>query len=226
MNKRGNIMNFKLKGKAMKKLTVILALTLFSITTHAKTNVDVEVGKLKENAENSSHNHKQYQTNLDIVERNIKQADEAGKELDRLRTQLEKNVKNVDQNKMALGKLETDIIGFKTAEQEKTKKDDQQLAELKALMEKIENNKKQRLLNIQAYDKKLAEIKNERAQWDKQVQQMADLQKQIGQKKQTAMTEKSNWTKKRSDYSSEADKWKKESDTASKQYEKYSQLAK
>lgn len=208
----------------MKSLLLSLLMTVAAESVYARTSTEGQIQKLKENAENSEHNYNQYQSNLEIVDRNIKQAGDAGKELDRLKGQLEKNVQNVDKNKQALTKLETDINGFKTAEKTRIAKDDEQIAQLKALLEKLEKNKKQRELNMLAYDKKLGEIQIERGLWDKQVEQMADLQKQIQQKKQLATTEKDGWSKKRKDYSGEAEKWKKESAEAKSQHQKYSQF--
>jgi chromosome segregation ATPase len=209
----------------MKKLIIIVSLLVISVSVDAKTEVKVELDKLKQNTENSEHNYKQYQTNLDIVDRNIKQADSAAKELTKLKTQLNKNAQNVDKNKAALTKLETDVKALKTKEIARISKDEQQIQELKRVLDKLETNKRNRELNVQAYDKKLAEINKERGEWDQQMSQMATLQKQIDAKKKVALDEKAKWNKKRADYSSEAKKWNKEHKKAEATYNKYSRLA-
>lgn len=209
----------------MKKLIIVLSVLTISMAVNAKTEVKVELGKLKTNAENSEHNYKQYQSNLEIVDRNIKQADSAAKELTNLKTQLQKNAKNVDKNKAALVKLETDVKTLKTKEVGRISKDEQQIQALKKILDKLEANKRNRELNVQAYDQKLAEIKKERADWNKQISQMTTLQAQIDKKKSEALGEKTKWKQKRKDYASEAKKWGKENKNAKATYNKYSRLA-
>ena len=121
--------------------------------------------------------------------------------------------------------MQVKLNAMKQKEQEKIATEDKQIAEVKALLEKLEKNKKQRELNVKAYDQKVAEIQQELNDWDNQVAQMAKLNEEIDKKHQQAVTEKGKWVGKKADYAKEAKKWKGQASTAKSTYTKYQALA-
>jgi chromosome segregation ATPase len=210
--------------KPTTKILIGLAFAFSTTSAWARTDVNAQIEKLKQNAENSEANYEQYKTNMDIVNKNIEQADLALKEVRTMKTNLVKNTQNVDKNKLALQKIEQDIGVLKTKEQEKITAEDKQIAEVRAILEKLENNKRLRQANVLAYEQKIEEIKKERADWDTQVQQLASLQKQLEEKEKKAADEKSSWSAKHKDYDSETKKWKAQAQNSRETYNKHKRL--
>jgi chromosome segregation ATPase len=193
--------------KSLYKIAVTASMLLVAVPTVAKTNVEGQIEQLKVNAENSEFNYRQYQDNLDVVNKNVEQSDKAIKDLRQMKKQLITNTQNVDKNKKALADMEKDIQSLKAKEQVKMQKEDQQIAEVKKILEKLEANKKKREENLLAYDKMTEQVKQEQKDWDTQVQQMATLQKDLDAKELKATEEKTTWQAKRKDYEAEAKKW-------------------
>lgn len=206
------------------KIIVVMAIAFFGMRLSAKTNAGATLEQLKTNAENSDYNYKQYQDNLDIVNKNIEQSDKAAKELRALKKQLESNTKNVAKNKKSLADMQVEILKMKASEQDRIAKDEKQIDEVKKIMSKLEANKAKRLENIAAYDQMNVQVQEELKDWDTQVQQMTVLQKELDSKEKKAVDEKSNWLSKRKDYTAEAKKWAAQSQKSKETYNKYKKV--
>lgn len=207
-----------------KMILIGLAIMAVSFSARAKTDTTKSIEQLEVNADNSEFNFKQYQDNLDIVNKNIDQSDKAIKDLRQMKSQLIKNTKNVDANKKALVKMEQDVQVMKKAEQVKLQKDEAQIAEVKKFLAGLEENKKKREENMLAYDKMLEQAKQEQIDWELQVKQMSTLMSDLETKEKKATEEKQSWTAKRRDYEGEAKKWEAQAANSRATYNKYKKL--
>lgn len=209
----------------MKKIILITTLMVLSQGALAgSTNVDGSMEQLKLNVENSQSNLDQYKKNMDISTQNVVEATKAVKELRAQREQLLKNGQNIDGNKAALTQMSTQINTFKVQEQEKIKAEQAQMAELMAVLEKLEKNQTQRQKNIEAYDNKLAEIEAEKAAWDQQKLTMGEIKQEIDNKEKEALGERAKWLEKKNAYRTEAVKWNQQNKVAEQTYTKYKHL--
>ena len=121
--------------------------------------------------------------------------------------------------------MKSQIQGFKEEEGQKIKSDEAQIAEVKALLEKLEESKRKRELNIAAYAQKMIEIEKEKSDWDKQRAAMTQLKTELELKEQEALAEQKKWDEKKKSYSAETDKWQKASRSAEQIQAKYKRLA-
>ena len=209
---------------AIKSLSTAILTLVVAIAAEARTTVKESLEQLKTNAENSEFNYRQYQDNLDVVNKNVEQSDKAIKELKKLKSQLISNTQNVDKNKKALVDMEKEILVLKQKEQAKLAQEEKHLETVRKILADLEANKKKREENALAYDKMTEQVKQEQQDWDKQVQEMTNLQAEIGKKEAAALTEKKNWEAKRKDYEAEAKKWERQASSSRGAYDKIKKL--
>ncbi len=211
----------------MKNLTLIpliAGLMLLTMKADAKTDVVGSLEQLKDNVSNSQSNLDQYKNNVDITSGNIKETTDAVKELRVQKAQLISNGQNVTKNKALLDQMKLKIEGFKAQENEKLKLEEAQIAEVRALLEKLEANKVQRQTNLAAYDQKVKEIEQEKADWDQQKNMMVSLLKDIDNKEKDALAERAKWIEKRAGYKTEATKWEQTNKLADQTYTRFKKL--
>ncbi len=134
------------------------------------------------------------------------------------------NQGSIEKNKAALDKMKQKIASLKVAEQEKLKKEEAQIQEVKALLEKLESNKRTREMNMAAYDAKVQEIEKEKSDWDSQRQVASELTKVIDQKEAEATTEKAKWSSKKNEYHTEALKWYKQAEKSDQAQARFKRL--
>jgi hypothetical protein len=206
------------------KLIVITAIAFFCVKAAAKTDPANTLDQLKVNAENSEFNYRQYQDNLDVVNKNVEQSDKAAQELRALKKQLISNTQNVDKNKKSLAEVQIEIQKLKKKEQDRLAQDEKQILEVKKILEKLEANKQKRLENVTAYDQMNTQVEQEIKEWDTQVQQMATLQKELDAKEKRAVDEKVHWQAKRKDYEAESKKWSAQAKSSKATYDKYKKM--
>ena len=100
------------------------------------------------------------------------------------------------------------------------------MAQLKALMDKLEANKVLREKNIASYDQKINEIEMEKANWDQQKNEMVAIHKEIDSKEKIALSEREKWVGKYKGYSEETKKWDRQAASAEETRVKFEQLNK
>ncbi len=207
----------------LSKLILFPALMVgFSVA--AKTDVAGSVQLLKTNEENAKVNMKQYEENVDISSKNIAEVTAAIKQLREQKSQLTANSQNLDKNRAVLDQMKKKLEDYSATESALIKKEDGQIAELKATLEKLEANKVQRTENVATYQQKIADVEKEKADWSSQKQAFVQIQKEIDSKEAKAMTEREKWIGKRQGYRLESDKWKKEYDVAQQNRAKFEKL--
>ena len=197
------------------KHAIILALLFTSGSVFAGTDVKGSIEKLKTNEDNAKSNFKQYQANVDVSSKNIKEAEEALRQLREQKKKLLMSGGDIDKNRVALDQVQKRLEGYKAHESEEMKKEDVHLAKLQEMVKRLEANKDQRTKNIAEYDSKIADVEKERQNWQSSQQEVGALKKEIEDKETKAVAERDKWVVKKKDYQAEAAKWEKQSHTAS-----------
>jgi chromosome segregation ATPase len=209
----------------VKNLSIIFSLIFVFTAAQAEVNVEADIQKLEENKDNSKLNYEQYKKNYNISKQNISVIKKSIKTLRAQKRSVSKNDRNIEKNKKALEKMKVKVISYKAKEQKKQMKEVQDIEELKALLVKMETNLNLRNLNVQEYDKKIAEIVKEKLEWDEQNQDLETLRQTIVIKESEAKKEHKNWIGKKKDYRRQMGKWKSESKIARQRLKKYKKLA-
>ena len=211
--------------KAFKATTwIVVAAAAVSMNASAKTDVKGALEQLKTNETNAKSNHKQYDENAEIASKNIVEVTAAIKQLRDQKTALSGNAANLQKNLAILDKMKEKLVGFSKEEQAAMKKEEAQIATLKAALEKLEANKVKREQNIESYTQKMAEVEKEKAEWGQQREAFASIQKELDGKETKALAEREKWIEKRKGYRAEATKWDKEAQTAEHQRVKFDKL--
>ncbi len=189
-----------------------------------KTDTKAEIAQLKTNAQNSEFNRKQYQDNLDIVNKNIAQAGKAIGELSNMKRQLFFNTRNVDKNEKELTLMEQDVKRLEAKEQFKMNDENKQISVVEKYLAKLQANEQKREANLKAYNKMLVEAQNEAKEWKNQVKQMSHLEAKLSTKKQQAEKARMKWIAKRKDYAVQAHIWTIKAHHALATYNKYKSI--
>jgi len=192
----------------------------------AKTNVKGAIERLQQNEANAKDNLKQYEVNREISKKNAEEVTQAIKELRNQRKSLVENSKNLEKNTAILNAMKKKIAAFKANETSLLKTEEAQMAQLKALMDKLEANKVLREKNIASYDQKINEIEMEKANWSQQKNEMIAIHKEIDSKEKIAVSEREKWVGKYKGYSEETKKWDRQAASAEETRVKFEQLNK
>lgn len=207
----------------MKKL-ILVPMLMVGTAAFAKTDVAATLQQLKVNEENAKHNLKQYESNMEISNKNINEVSEALKQIRAQRTQLMSNAQNLDKNRATLDKMKMKLQEYKKDEQAALVKEDAQIQQLRKVLEVLEANKAKREQNIATYDQKVGEVEREKMDWDSQKGVFTTLQAELDKKEKTALSERERWVEKRNGYKLEADKWGKEAKVAEETRVKFDKL--
>ena len=191
-----------------------IALLLGTPLAMAKTDVKASMQQLKTNEQNAKANKKQYDENDSIASKNIVEVTAAIKQLREQKGKLVGNSQNLEKNRAILDKMKQKLQEFSSDESTQLKKEAGEIASLRATLEKLEQNKKQRLDNIETYQQKIADVEKERANWVEQNKAFSQIQKELDTKESKALTEREKWIEKRKGYREESTKWEKESELA------------
>lgn len=204
--------------------TIAMFIILSYTSVEAGTDVGQSLETLKTNMENSQTNFDQYEKNQKISARNAEETRKAMVELKKLEKSLIENSQNIDKNKAKLDQMKVKIQEYKKAEMMELEKEKNYIAEVQALLNKLQKNAQQREMNITAYDTKMQEIDKEKKDWDTQRGALADLKQEIASKYTQAQQENAKWSGKEKSYGDESTKWRKQSITARETYLQYKHL--
>src|SRR4051812_19831419 len=120
----------------MKTLIYIAALVM-GLQAHAKTDVSGQLEQIKQNEENAKSNKKQYTENVEIASKNVSEVTAAIKQLHEQKAQLISNSQNLEKNRAVVEKMKEKLAEHAKTEQAALKKDEAQIAALKATLEKL-----------------------------------------------------------------------------------------
>lgn len=203
----------------------LVALLMCSLNVHAgKTDVTGALQQLKSNEDNAKSNKKQYEENESIASKNVAEVTAAIKQLREQKGQLISNSQNLDKNRAILEKMKMKLTEYTREETMQLKKEEAEMTQLRAMLTRLEANKKQRDENLAAYQQKMTEVDTEKADWDAQKQAIVQIQTELSNKETKALTEREKWMNRRKGYHDEAARWEKESELAEQHREKFDKL--
>ena len=212
----------------MNKNTLILVLALviaapfaFAETVTAQQGLD----KIKNNLENSKANQKEYERNLDIVNKIVTEVVKAKTTV----TKQKESVSNeIVQNNDSLKKVlvqERDINVLIGQEKEKMSAETKQLEQLEKMIAQIKQNQAQREAIIADYQAQLKANGDEKKAWkDRETELRAQESKTI-QAVRGLASEEANWNNKKKGYEGETKRWSAEAEKQQKIHDTYQGLA-
>lgn len=178
-----------------------------SLSAYAGMTPTQKMKVLKQNIENTELNRKAYSENKEIAQKNISEVQTSLDHLKKAEQKLKTNSQNIDSNKAQLRKMQSNIEMLKKGEQKNMNLAQKKIEDLKLMILAIEEDQKQRQMNITAYDKKMNEIDQEIAAWIEQGDSLQTLQKEIQTKTRQAQNELKKWQSKKAKYEREERKW-------------------
>lgn len=207
-------------------LTILVGFTMsYSTASADPTTAQNGLDKIKTNLENSKANQKEYEHNLDIVNKNVTEVVKA-------KTAIAKQKETVSgeivQNNEALKKVllqERDIMTLINQEKEKIAAETKQLEQLEKMILQIKQNQAQRENIIADYQNQLNFNLNEKKAWkDREVELRAQESKTI-QSLRGLASEEASWTNKKKGYEIETKRWSAEAEKQQKIHDTYQGLA-
>ena len=122
----------------------IVPLLFLGFNSAAKTDVPGALEQIKVNEHNAKSNKKQYEENSDIAAKNIVEVSAAIKQLREQKVQLVSNAQNLEKNRAVLDKMREKLQLHGKEEAVQIAKETAQIAVLKATLDRLEGNIKQR----------------------------------------------------------------------------------
>jgi chromosome segregation ATPase len=209
-------------------MSLVTAVTVVALAApgvvNAKTDVRAKVEQLKENAENSRVNLKQYEENLKIVNSNLDVTEKAVRDLERQKEALARQTAESKKDKATVGgakkQLETLLIG----EQQKLAIEQKQIEELKKALAQAETNALKRQQNVDHYQEKLKNVDGEMASWSERNQSIIELEQALQSKNSHAKAERKKLSEKKVNYEDEVSKWRKQVRVSEREMANFSKI--
>ena len=203
----------------------ILVLIGSSISFAEPVTAQQGLEKIKNNLDNSKANQKEYERNLDIVNKNVAEVNKAkstiAKQKESVNTEI---VQNNDSLKKVLVQ-ERDINVLMTQEKEKLAAESRQLAQLEKLTFQIKQNQGQREAIIADYQNQLKVNGDEKKAWKDRETDLRTQESKTIQSLRGLASEESNWNNKKKGYEGEAKRWSAEAEKQQKIHDTYQGLA-
>lgn len=216
------------KPTNMKKQQMILTIILTLATTSAFAETykaQQGLDKIKTNVDNSRANQKEYERNLDIVNKNI---GEVSKAKVTILKQKESVSGEIVQNNESLKKVlvqERDINFLINQEKERQTAEAKQIEQLEKTLQQLKQNQTQREAILADYQSQLKANGDEKKSWkDRETELRGQEAKAINSLRGLA-SEESSWTNKKKGYEGEAKRWSAEADKQQKIQDTYQGLA-
>lgn len=202
----------------------IMAVLSASCLVFAKTDVSQKIAQLKENADASKANLREYEDGLSIVIANIRETERALKALDRQKTALQKQVAATAQGKKAVDAGKQQLDGFMKAERAKLEAELKQIDELKLALAQLEGNVKKREETIAHYQGKMSKLDGEMMNWSERNDSINELQTSLDKKEAEAGADLAKYKEKRAAFEEEVAKWRKQVRVSERMYANFSSL--
>lgn len=201
-----------MKATRMTKLLVLVLATSFtaSMATAEPMTAAKGLDRIKSNLENAKANQKEYDRNLDIVNKNI---GEISKAKSNIQKQKDAVSAEIVQNNESLKKVilqEKEIAGLLAKEKEKLAQETKQLEQLEKVVEQIKQNQAQRQSNIAEYENQLHVNGDEKKAWKDREGELRAQESKTIQSIRGLANEESTWTNKKKGYEGEAKRWSSE----------------
>lgn len=208
-------------------VTVSVLALAFTANQAFAENYSAQQGldKIKNNLENSKANQKEYERNLDIVNKNIGEVSKAKTAVQKQKESVSGEiVKNNESLKKVLVQ-ERDINFLITQEQEKKLAEQKQIEQLEKLLQQLKQNQAQRDTILAEYQNQLKFNNDEKKAWkDREGELRAQEAKTINSLRGLA-SEESSWNNKKKGYEGEAKRWSAEAEKQQKIQDTYQGLA-
>lgn len=208
-----------------KNLVSIVALLFTQISFAEPLTAQQGLDRIKNNVENSKANQKEYEKNLEIVNRNISEISKAKTTVMR---QKESVTGEILQNNESLKKVlvqEKDLTTLLSQEKEKLATETKQLEQLEKMIAQIKQNQIQREAIIADYQSQIQLTAEEKKAWkDREAELRAQESKTI-QTIRTIASEENNWSNKKKGYEGESRRWSAEAEKQQKIQDTYQGLA-
>jgi hypothetical protein len=209
------------------QFTLLIAMTLASSLSFAEP-ITAQQGleKIKNNLDNSKSNQKEYEKNLDIVNKNVNEVLKA-----KTAVAKQKEVVNSEilQNNESLKKVlvqERDINILINQEKEKMAAETKQLEQIEKIILQIKQNQAQREAIIADYQNQLKVAGDEKKGWKDRETELRTQETKTIQSLRSLASEESSWTNKKKGYESETKRWSAEAEKQQKIHDTYQGLAK
>lgn len=212
------------KAMLSRRLLLTILAGFSSAAISQKMDVPASLERLKENKENSLANLEQYKLNFEITTSNVREANEAIKELAAQRSALKKSAGEMEMNQKKLGELKASVLELKKGEERLLQDEVKKIEDLKQILARLEANKLLREQNLSSYDERVKEIEAEKLAWVEQNNKMGELLAEIEKKEALAKAEAAQWLEKRKHYRSESLKWQKAHQLAEQTYVRFKKL--
>lgn len=214
--------NSYLKSKfALALATALLTSTAFAESYTAQQGMD----KIKNNLENSKANQKEYERNLEIVNKNI---GEVSKAKNSVLKQKESVSSEIIQNNESLKKVlvqERDINFLASQEKEKQLAEQKQIEQLEKLLQQLKQNQVQREAILAEYQNQLKANTDEKLAWKGREGELRAQEAKTIQSLRGLASEESTWNNKKKGYEGESKRWSAEADKQQKIHDTYQGIA-
>ncbi len=181
--------------------------------------------KIKTNLDNSRANQKEYQRNLEIVNKNVIEINKAKGSIAK---QKESVNNEIVQNNVSLKKVlvqERDINVLIHLEKDKMTAEAKQLEQLEKLSAQIKQNQVQREAIIADYQNQLRANSDEKKAWKDREAELRTQESKTIQSLRGLASEESSWQNKKKGYEGEAKRWSAEAEKQQKIHDTYQGLA-
>ncbi len=200
----------------MKKITILLFTVFFASDAYSQADINRKMNLLDQNVKNSGNNFNQFKDNFNISVKNFNEATRVINELRSLKKQALRDTKRAKLNSLVYGQVIGKYNEFIAAEEANILKEEEAIKKLEKLVESIKANTHKRRELIVTYS---AEIKNAEAEagvWKGKQREVTSVIKDIDEREDEALEERSKWMEKKEIYKKETGKWSKEFQKAKK----------
>lgn len=190
----------------------------------ARTDIKAKQQQLQENLAASKSNLEQYEANLKTVLSNLAETEKSLKTIEKQRLSIAGQTKQAGKDQQTVAQAQSEVESLMKAERDKLEAEDKQVEELKATLQRLENNREKRRENIAAYEERLKRVQSDKGQSDERTQSVGELELALKAKEDEARTERKKLLAKKSEYEEEIAKWKKQVRTSERAAANFSKL--
>ena len=210
------------------KNNLILSLSIlvsYSLAVTEPTTAQQSLVKIKNNLDNSKSNQKEYERNLDIVNKNVNEVLKAKLAVTK---QKESVTTEIIQNNDSLKKVlvqERDINVLINQEKEKQIVEAKQLEQLEKMILQVKQNQAQREAIIADYQAQLKVNSDEKKLWKDRELELRTQESKTIQSIRGLASDESSWINKKKGYEGEMKRWSAEAEKQQKIQDTYQGLA-
>lgn len=203
---------------------VCAAALALGATALAKTDLNGKLSRLKDNAENSRHNLKQYEDNLKTVTNNHAETEKALRALERQKQSLAKQTNDTQKSKVSVDVVKKQLTGYLATEKQKLDAEQKQIEEVRRALAQLETNAQKRQANIAHYEEKMSKVDRELASWSERNQSIIELEQALQSKETQARADNKRLAAKKANYEEEINKWRKQVRVSDREYANFSKI--